>query len=95
MLLCKPRLLLPDEVTSWLDAENERALKEKTIDKCSGRCAVVVIAHRLSNVVGAERILLLYGGRVSARDTHDEPLEISPLYRNLVRAQMIEAASLS
>ena len=94
MLLCKPRLLLLDEVTSQLDAENERALKE-TIDKVSGRCAVVVIAHRLSTVVGAERILLLDAGRVSARGTHDELLEISPLYQKLVRTQMIEAASLS
>ena len=94
MLLCRPRLLLLDEVTSQLDAENERALKE-TIDKVSGRCAVVVIAHRLSTVVGAEKILLLDGGRVSARGTHDELLEISPLYRKLVRTQMIEAASLS
>lgn len=94
MLLCRPRLLLLDEVTSQLDAANERALKE-TISKISLRCAVIVIAHRLSTVVEADRILLLDGGRVSAEGTHEELLEISPLYKKLVETQMIEAAGLS
>lgn len=94
MLLCKPRLLLLDEVTSQLDAANERALKE-TIHRASQTRAVVVIAHRLSTVVGADRIVLLDGGKVSARGTHGELLGISPLYKKLVETQMIEAASLS
>lgn len=94
MLLCRPRLLLLDEVTSQLDAANERALRE-TIGKASRRCAVFVIAHRFSTVVGADRILLLNGGGISARGTHEELLEASPLYKKLVETQMIEAASLS
>ena len=93
MLLRKPRLLLLDEVTSQLDAENERALKE-TVREVSRRCAVVVIAHRLSTVVGADRILLLDRGRVSAEGTHEELLENSPLYKKLVETQMIEAEDL-
>ncbi|QIN81227.1 ATP-binding cassette domain-containing protein [Rubrobacter tropicus] len=94
MLLCKPGLLLLDEVTSQLDAGNERALKE-TISKVTKRCAVVVIAHRLSTVVEAGKILLLDGGRLTAEGTHDELLENSPLYGTLVRTQMIEAEGLS
>ncbi len=94
MLLRRPRLLLLDEVTSQLDAENERALKE-TVREVSRRCAVVVIAHRLSTVVGADRILLLDRGRVSAEGTHEELLENSPLYKKLVETQMIEAEDLS
>ena len=94
MLLCEPRLLLLDEVTSQLDAKNERALKE-TIRKVSMRYAVVVIAHRLSTVAQADRILLLDGGRVSAEGTHEELLGNSPLYRRLVETQMIEAEGLS
>jgi ATP-binding cassette subfamily B protein/ATP-binding cassette subfamily C protein len=94
MLLCRPRLLLLDEVTSQLDAANERALKETIGSIARGR-AVVVIAHRLSTVAGADRIVLLDGGRVSAHGNHEELLKISPLYRRLVRTQMIEAASLS
>ena len=94
MLLRRPRLLLLDEVTSQLDAGNERALKE-TIREVSRRCAVVVIAHRLSTVAGADRILLLDGGGVSAEGTHEELLETSPLYKKLVETQMIETEDLS
>ncbi len=94
MLLRRPRLLLLDEVTSQLDAGNEQALKE-TVREVALRCAVVVIAHRLSTVVGADRILLLDGGRVSAEGTHGELLQNSPLYRELVETQMIEAEDLS
>lgn len=94
MLLCQPRLLLLDEVTSQLDAANERALKE-TIHEVSKRCVVVVIAHRLSTVVEADKIILLDGGKVSTQGTHEELLQISPLYRKLVQTQMIEAERLS
>jgi ABC-type multidrug transport system fused ATPase/permease subunit len=93
MLLRRPRLLLLDEVTSQLDAGNEQALKE-TVREVALRCAVVVIAHRLSTVVGADRILLLDEGRVSAEGTHGELLQNSPLYRELVETQMIEAEDL-
>jgi ABC-type multidrug transport system fused ATPase/permease subunit len=55
----------------------------------------VVIAHRLSTVVvGADRILLLDRGRVSAEGTHEGLLENSPLYKKLVETQMIEAENL-
>jgi ATP-binding cassette subfamily B protein/ATP-binding cassette subfamily C protein len=84
MLLRKPRLLLLDEVTSQLDAENERALKEP-VHEVSRRCAVVVIAHRLSTVVGADRILLLDRGRVFAEGTHEGLLENSPLSKSSSR----------
>jgi ABC-type multidrug transport system fused ATPase/permease subunit len=93
MLLCKPRLLLLDEVTSQLDAENERALKE-TVRRVSRRCAVLVISHRLSTVVGADKILLLDGGRISAEGTHEELLEDCPHYKKLVETQMIQAEGL-
>lgn len=93
MLLCQPRLLLLDEVTSQLDAANERALKE-TIHEVSKRCAVVVIAHRLSTVVEADKIILLDGGKVSTQGNHEELLQISPLYGKLVQTQMIEAEGL-
>ncbi|MGH3145757.1 MAG: ABC transporter ATP-binding protein, partial [Rubrobacter sp.] len=93
MLLVRPRLLLLDEVTSQLDAENERALK-RTISAVSKACAVVVIAHRLSTVVDADRILLLDGGRVAAEGTHEELVHTNPLYKRLVETQMIEAEGL-
>src|SRR5918998_3094327 len=94
MLLARPQLLLLDEVTSQLDAANERALKE-TIRRVSETRAVVVIAHRLSTVVEAEKIILLEGGRISAEGTHERLLEISVTYKKLIQTQMIEAEDLS
>lgn len=94
MLLCDPRLLLLDEVTSQLDAANERALKETVREVSRGR-AVVVIAHRLSTVVEADSILLLDGGRISAKGTYEELLKESPLYKELVETQLIEAEGIS
>ena len=90
MLLAKPRLLLLDEVTSQLDAANERALKA-TISGVSRRCAVAVIAHRLSTVADADRILVLDDGRVQAAGTHEELLATNALYERLVQTQLIGA----
>ena len=94
MLLARPQLLLLDEVTSQLDAANERALKE-TIRRVSETRAVVVIAHRLSTVVDADKILLLEGGMITAEGTHEELLGSSAAYKKLVQTQMIEAEDLS
>lgn len=55
----------------------------------------MVISHRLSTVVDADRILLLDEGRISAKGPHEELLENSPLYKKLVETQMIEAEGLS
>lgn len=88
MLLTRPRLLLLDEVTSQLDAANEQALKA-TISGVSRRCAVAVIAHRLSTVADADRILVLDDGRVQAAGTHEELLATNALYERLVKTQLI------
>lgn len=90
MLLLKPRLLLLDEVTSALDARNERALRE-TILGVSRERAVIAIAHRLSTVVDAARIVVLESGRVRAVGTHRELLEGDELYRELVATQLLDA----
>lgn len=90
MLLTRPRLLLLDEVTSQLDAENERALRE-TISRLVKRCAVVAIAHRLSTVREADEIVVLDEGRVEGIGTHDELMKANTIYRRLVETQMIDA----
>lgn len=90
MLLTRPRLLLLDEVTSQLDAANEHALKA-TITEVARRCAVAVIAHRLSTVSEADRILVLDDGRVRAAGTHEELLATDMLYERLVQTQLIGA----
>jgi ABC-type multidrug transport system fused ATPase/permease subunit len=89
-LLAKPRLLLLDEITSQLDTRNELALRD-AIARVSERCTVIVVAHRLSTVVDADRIVVLDGGKVSSIGTHEELLASDPLYRELAENQLVSA----
>jgi ABC-type multidrug transport system fused ATPase/permease subunit len=90
-LLRRPRLLLLDEATAQLDAVNERALQE-ALEEASRRCAVLVIAHRLSTVVGAGRIVVLDRGTVRAQGTHAELVAGDALYAELAATQLLAGA---
>lgn len=90
-LVTQPTLLLLDEATSALDAESEAAIKA-TIQSLKGSSTVLVIAHRLSTVVQADRILVLDGGRVQAIGSHDELLSSSELYARFARIQLNDGA---
>lgn len=78
-LLKRPKILLLDEATSALDADSERAIRD-SVDRLKGRCSIIVIAHRLSTVRQADRILVIEEGRVAAAGTHQQLLESSELY---------------
>jgi len=90
-LLRRPRVLLLDEATSQLDAANEGALRE-VVAEVGRTTTVLLVAHRLSTVVAADRILVLDGGRVRAAGTHAELLATDGLYRELAAGQLIGAA---
>lgn len=87
-LLTRPSLLLLDEPTSNLDAINEASLG-RAIDRVQRHCALLVIAHRLSTVRRADRIVLLEAGAVAATGSHEDLLERSALYHELATAQLL------
>jgi ATP-binding cassette subfamily B protein len=85
-LLKDPRLLVLDEATSALDAESEHLVKEALDRLMEGR-TTLVIAHRLSTVKDADRVLVLDGGRVVESGTHDQLMAHGGIYRRLVERQ--------
>ncbi|MEA2241933.1 MAG: hypothetical protein QOD24_1489 [Solirubrobacteraceae bacterium] len=72
-LLRYPRLLLLDEITSQLDGENEAALRD-VVHELAARTTVIVAAHRLSTIRGADRIVVIEDGRIGAIGRHADPL---------------------
>lgn len=94
-LLIDPRILILDEATSSVDTETEREIQEALDNLIQGR-TTIAIAHRLSTLRKADRLVVLQRGRVVEEGTHDELLEKEGLYARLYHAQeeMPEPAAL-
>jgi ATP-binding cassette subfamily B protein len=82
-----PRLLVFDEATSALDSQSESNILANLDDILQGRTAVV-IAHRLSTIMRADKILVLYEGKIIEQGRHDELVARRGMYYELVQKQM-------
>ena len=82
-----PRILILDDATSSVDASTEQEIKLALRAVMAGRTTFVV-AHRLSTIALADEIIVLEGGTVAARGTHEQLLESSDLYREIVEKGM-------
>jgi len=89
-VLKDPRILLLDEATSSLDTESERLVQEALERLMKGRTTFVV-AHRLTTIQGADRILVLDKGRVVESGTHDDLMARQGLYQYLYSVRLTEA----
>jgi ATP-binding cassette subfamily B (MDR/TAP) protein 9 len=89
-LVRRPAVLLLDEATSALDTESEHIVQEAIYRNLQGR-SVILIAHRLSTVEKADKIVVINRGRVEQEGTHQQLLTETGMYRNLVQRQMIGA----
>jgi subfamily B ATP-binding cassette protein HlyB/CyaB len=85
-LVGEPRVLIFDEATSALDYESERIIQQNMVQICRGR-TVFIIAHRLSTVRFADRILSIDRGRLVEDGTHDELIRKGGRYAMLYRLQ--------
>jgi ABC transporter fused permease/ATP-binding protein len=87
-VLADPRVLILDEATSNLDAESEALVQEAIARLMRGR-TTLVIAHRLSTVRDADRIVVLERGEIVEQGRHDELIAAGGVYRRLVEHQVI------
>jgi len=87
-ILADPAILILDEATSSLDAESERLVQE-ALDKLMENRTSIIIAHRLSTVRRCDQILVMSGGAIVERGTHDELIDRKDgLYSTLARLQL-------
>lgn len=89
VLLKDPQVLILDEATSSLDTQSER-LVQAALDSASANRTTIAIAHRLSTVVNADRIMVVSGGRIVESGTHSELLSKQGLYSALLTEQKLD-----
>lgn len=86
VLLKDPKILILDEATSALDSINEAAIQEALERLLAGRTSII-IAHRLSTVLNANKILVLKDGQIAEQGTHKQLVKLNGIYRKLYDTQ--------
>jgi ABC-type multidrug transport system fused ATPase/permease subunit len=93
-ILTDPRILILDDATSALDSHTEANIQAALSDLMKGRTNFV-IAHRLSTVIGADRILVIDAGRIVDYGTHAELVQRPGVYQDLYNEQFKTVADLT
>lgn len=79
-------ILIMDEATSALDSETEKAIKDN-IDALKGQYTILIVAHRLSTIKNADRIILLNNGKIEQEGTYQQLTETTPMFKRMVTLQ--------
>ena len=87
-LVISPEIVIMDEATSSVDAQTEKKI-QKVMDKILRNKTAIIVAHRLSSVVNADKILLFSNGKIIARGKHSELMKTSEEYQKLVELQFL------
>lgn len=86
-IIKNPDILIFDEATASLDTENEAKVMEAINEVSKGK-TTIIIAHRLSTVRNADKIIVMDKGTIVGEGTHDELMQSNPIYQNLVAHQV-------
>jgi ATP-binding cassette subfamily B protein len=87
-VLRRPRVLILDEATAALDAQGEAIVKD-SLRKIEDAPTIIIVSHRLSTIVDADRVVMVKGGVIVAEGTHAQLLQRSSDYQDLVENQLV------